>query len=162
MIDYCVVVADGAKARLFSLQGADIGEGGPNLVEISGLANPETEAAGKEIYSDNKSGRNTSSGGGGAHGYDDHRNQHIDEIERRFAKTVVTAAAQAVQRNKSGCLVVAAEPRMMGHLRDAMGATMAGLKVKEVVKDLTKLSVHELHERLAADKVLPAREPAMS
>ena len=162
MSDYCVVVADGAKARLFALQAADVGEGGPNLVEISGLANPEAEAAGKEIYSDDKSGRNASSGGGGAHGYDDHRNQHIDEIERRFAKNVAAAATDAVQRNKSGCLVVAAEPRMMGHLRDAMGPAVAGLKVKEVVKDLTKLSVHELHEHLAADKVLPAREPAMS
>ncbi|MFC1748937.1 host attachment protein [Pseudomonadota bacterium] len=158
MSDYCVVVADGARARLFTLEQADIGESGPNLVEISDLANPESNAAGKEIYSEDKSGRGVSTGGGGAHGYDDHRNQHIDETERRFAKIVAAAAAGSVQQNKLGCLIVAAEPRMMGHLRDAMGPAVAGLKVKEVVKDLTKLSAYELHEHLAADNVLPARE----
>lgn len=160
MSDYCVVVADGARARLFSLEQADIGEAGPNLVEISDLANPEAEEAGKEIYSEDKSGRNVSTGGGGAHGYDDHRDRHAEENERRFAKQIVAATAEALAQQKAGCLVVAADPRMMGHLRDAMGSSAPGLKVKEVAKDLTKLSTHDLHEHLAADQLLPARQPA--
>lgn len=160
MSDYCVVVADGARARLFTLEQADIAEGGPNLVEISGLANPEAEAAGKEIYSDEKSGRNVAPAGGGAHGYDDHRDQHIEETERRFAKAIAAAAAQVVAREKAGCLVLAANPRMLGHLRAAISATAADLKVREVPKELTKLAVHEVHEHLAAAHVLPGREPA--
>lgn len=162
MSDYCVVVADAAKARLFALEVADIGEGGPNLVEISSLANSEAEAAGKEIYSDDNSGRNVSSGGGGAHGYDDHRAQHMKEVERRFAKIVAAAALEAVERDKSGCLVLAAESRMMGHLREALERNAIDLKVKEIVKDLTKLPRHELHEYLAMNRILPEREPAMS
>lgn len=162
MSDYCVVVADVAKARLFALEEADIGEGGPNLIEISGLANSEAEAAGKEIYSDDNPGRNVSSGGGGAHGYDDHRAQHLEEVERRFAKVVVAATLEAVERDKSGCLVLIAESRMMGHLREALRRNAIDLKIKEVVKDLTKLPRYELHKYLAMNRVLPEREPAMS
>ena len=160
MSDYCVVVADGARARLFALAEAGIGEGGPNLVEISDLANSEAEAAGKDLYSEQKSGRNAAPAGGGAHGYDDHRDRHIQESERRFAKQIAAAAADAVARQKAGCLVLAADPRMMGHLRDAMSDIAAGIRVKEVAKDLTKLSAYELHEHLAGDEVLPARQPA--
>ncbi len=160
MSDYCVVVADGARARLFILEQADIAEGGPNLVELSDLANPEAEAAGREIYSDEKSGRNVAPAGGGAHGYNDHRDQHIDETERRFAKDIAAAAAQVLAREMAGCLVLAANPRMLGHLRAAMSATAPDLKVREVHKDLVKLPAHEVHEHLAAEGILPQREPA--
>ncbi len=158
MSKYCVVVADGARARLFSLEEAGIGEGGPDLVEVSDLANSEVEAAGKDIYSDMKSGRNVAPAGGGAHGYDDHRDRHIDESERRFAKQIAAATADAVVQQKSGCLVVSADPHMMGHLREAMSLNVGGITVREVVKDLTKLAPQELHEYLAADHTLPARQ----
>jgi len=161
MSEYCVVVADGARARLFSLEEAGIGEGGPDLVEISDLTNSEVEAAGREIYSNDKSGRNVAPAGGGAHGYDDHRDHHIEESERRFAKQIAAAAADAVTRQKSGCLVVTADPQMMGHLREAMSSSVGGIKIKEVVKDLTKFAPQELHEYLAADHMLPARQPSV-
>lgn len=157
MSEYCVVVADGARARLFSLEEAEISESGPNLVEVSDLTNSEVEAAGKEIYSDDKSGRNASPGGG-AHGYDDHRDRHIDESERRFAKQIAAAAADAVVRQKPGCLVVAADPRMLGHLREAMSSSVGGIKIQEVAKDLTKLAPQELHQHLSTDHMLPARQ----
>jgi len=158
MSKYCVVVADGAKARLFSLEEAGIAEGGPDLVEVSDLANSEVSAAGKDIYSNEKSGRNAAPAGGGAHGYDDHRDRHIEESKRSFAKQIAAAAADAVERQKSSCLVVAADPHMMGHLREAMSSSMRDVNVKEVVKDLTKLDPRELHQHLAADHMLPARQ----
>ncbi len=158
MSKYCVVVADGARARLFSLDEAGVGEGGPDLVELSDLANSEVEASGQDIYSNVKSGRNAGPVGSGAHGYDDHRDRHMEESERRFAKQIAAAATDAVLRQKSGCLVVTADPHMMGHLREAMSLSVGGIKVKEVVKDLTKLEPQELHEYLAADHMLPARQ----
>ena len=161
MSKYCVVVADGARARLFSLKEAAIGEGGPDLVEVSDLANCEVEAAGKDIYSDVKSGRNAAPAGGGAHGYDDHRDRHINESERRFARQIAAETAKAVTQQKSGCLVVAADPHMLGYLREAMSANVGGITVREIVKDLTKLAPRELHEYLAADHMLPARQPAL-
>jgi len=158
MSKYCVVVADGARARFFSLDEPGVGEAGPNLVEVSDLANSEAEMAGKDIYRDLKSGRNEASAGGGAHGYDDHRNGHLEESERRFAKQIAAAATDAVLREQSGCLVVAADPNMMGHLRAAMNVSLGGIEVKEVVKDLSKLGPQELQEHLAADHALPARQ----
>jgi len=158
MSDYCVVVADGARARLFTLQEGGIGEGGPTLVEEASLTNAEAEVAGKELFSDEKPGRNVAPGGGGAHGYDDHRDRHLDESERRFARDIADAAADALRREKTARLVLAASPRMIGHLREALTATAVDMKVNEVHKDLTKLSVHEVQEHLAAAGVLPARE----
>ncbi len=160
MSDYYVVVADGARARFFSLEAAsDLGvAGGPNLVEQNDLANSEAEAAGKELFSDMKSGRNAGPMGSGAHGYDDHRSQHMDEVERRFARRVVDIALNGAGAHHAEHLVLVAEKRMLGHLRDELPKPAIGAAtVSEVAKDLTKLSVRDLHEHLAADKVLPQR-----
>ena len=162
MSKYVVVVADGAKARFFTLEEAPVGEGGPNLVEHDDLVNPEGDAAGKDLYSEAKSGRNEAPGGGGAHGYDDHRGGHEGEIERRFAKLVMEASAGALKQHQCKRLVLVAEKRMLGHLRAAMDALSAtGARVEEVAKDLTKLSVSELHAYLAKEGILPERQPAM-
>lgn len=157
MSKYCVVVADGAKARLFSMKEADISGGGPDLIEVSDLANLEVSVAGKDIYSNEKSGRNAAPAGGGAHGYDDHRDRHIEENQRSFAKQIVAAVTDEVERQQSSCLVVAADPHMMGHLREAMSSGVNGVVVKEVVKDLTKLEPQRLHQYLADSSMLPAR-----
>lgn len=157
MSDYCVVVADGARARLFSLEDAAIGDMGPNLVESSDLANPEAEAAGKEVWSDDKPGRNTGSGGS-AHGYDDHRSHHHQEIENRFAKQIAGEINKMVSDNKVRNLVLAAEKKMLGHMRDALTLHASGIKVNEIAKDLTKMSTVELHQYLADHNALPQRE----
>ncbi|ALP52246.1 hypothetical protein Tel_03285 [Candidatus Tenderia electrophaga] len=161
MSDFCVVVADSARARLFTLEESGVAEGGPNLVEISSLANAAAEAQDNEIFAA-KRGRNTAPAEGGIHAYDDHREDHNQENERRFAKDVIAAAVQTLQREKAGVLVLAANPRMMGYLREARDAASLDVRVKEVHKDLTKLSVHEVHRHLTADGLLPQREPAES
>jgi len=71
-----VTVVNGSRARFFSLQPAETPayESSPRLVEHEDLVNPENESADKTLWSDNSSG-NRSSAGGGAHGYDDHREQ---------------------------------------------------------------------------------------
>lgn len=155
MSDYCVVVADGARARLFSLEDAAAGAGGPNLVEIADLANPDVAA--NVLKGDQKSGHNVASASSGSHGFEDHRDRHRDESERRFAKQVMAEAAAVVGRKKAGCLVVAAEAQMLGHLREAFNLP-AAVQVSEVAKDLTSLAPQELHGHLAADNALPARK----
>lgn len=155
MSDYCVVVADGVRARLFSLKEAGGGAGGPNLVEISDLANPDVAAAVLQV--DEKVGHNVASASSGSHGFEDHRDRHRQESERRFARQVAAEAATLVGREKAGCLVVAAEARMLGHLREALNLP-AAVRVSEVAKDLTKLAPQELHGHLTADKALPGRK----
>ncbi len=42
----------------------------------------------EELFSDSKTGRGAAPQGGGVHGYDDKRDQHLDEMRRRFATLV--------------------------------------------------------------------------
>lgn len=158
MMNTIVVVANGSRARFFSLQPAETPafESSPRMVEHGGLVNPEQEAAGKDLWSDNKSGRNRSSGGGGAHGYDDHRDQHRAEYERRFVQSVAGEAASLARSHGAMRMVVTADNRMLGLLREELHRAN-GFDLKEVPKDYSKLSVHELHEQLAALKLVPAR-----
>ena len=160
MSEYVVVVADGSRARFFTLEPAEIPEieGGPNLVEREDLANPERELPDRELWSEPKTGRNRAPNGGPAHGYDDHRAQHEAEYERRFARTVAERTVALANANGTRRVVIAAEKRMLGFLRNELGAlARAGIEVREVARDLSKLAARQIHEHLAKEGVLPRR-----
>lgn len=158
MSDVCVVVVDGARARFFSLEGeAEPGvKGGPDLVEHETLANTEATLPGREKYSDTKTGR-TQSPGGATHGFDDHRNRHDAENERRFAQLVASEAIRLADRQKASSLVLAAEVQMLGMLRQALPSS-SKVTIRELAKNLTKLSAHDLHQYLAGENMVPARK----
>ncbi len=160
MSDFCVVVADGAKARFFTLEAADVPEmqSGPTLVERDSLTHAEATMAGRDKYSEVKSGRNV--GASGAHGYDDHRNNHDDEFDRRFAQKVAGEALKMASANRARQLIVAAEKQMLGVLRQAISVPAgAGFELRELAKDLTKFSPNEIHSYLAGENILPAQRP---
>ena len=160
MTDYCVVVAEGARARFFTLEPAEIPEleSGPNLVERGALANPAHLAhQDSSLWTETRGGRNRNANGPG-HGYDEHRQNHDDELEHRFARDIAGELAGMLRRNGSCRVVLCAEKRMLGFLRTALsGTSMGGSEVVEVAKDLAKESPREIHERLARDGHLPAR-----
>lgn len=165
MSGYCVVTADGIRARFFCLERTALPEvdGGPFLAEEpEALINTEADMPGRELFSDTKTGRNTAHGM--AHSYDDHRTQHMEETKRRFAKLVVDEALRLAERRKPKILVLAAEKQMLGYLRTAMQTLPKALfEVKEVPKDLSRLSPQELHQHLASEGVVPARHrPAVT
>ncbi len=158
MSEYCVVVAGGARARFFALDSVELPEfqSGPNLVELGKLESPERLSEPKALWSDNKSGRNR--GAGGAHGYDDHRSQHADEFERRFARQVSEQTLDMVRSNGTKHVVMVAQKRMLGFLRDQLGDLhKTGVAVHELGKDLGKLNAQELHRYLADEALLPRR-----
>ena len=99
MSDYCVVVAAGKQARFYTLDTADQVEAqyGPNLTRRLDMASEELDLKGGELWSENKTGRNRTAHGSGAHGYDDHRTKHTDEYEKRFARTI---AEQALRQSR--------------------------------------------------------------
>lgn len=159
MSDYCVVVAEGARARFFTLEPVEVPEfeSGPNLREWNTLMNPEHKAHQREVYTDVRSGRNRGNAGE-AHAYDDHRDQHDAEMEHRFARTIADELEQFSSQNGAPRVVLCAEKQMLGYLRGAMnGHARKDLEITEVPKDLTRLSPRELHEKLAKDGVLPKR-----
>lgn len=154
----CVVVAGGSRARFFTLEDVEVPEmqSGPNLCEVNDLISTEMDAAGNELWSDTKSGRNR--GGNGAHGYDDHRSQHESEFERRFARDIARETARLLRDNSTRQVVLVAQKRTLGYLRNELETLLrSGVEIKELAKDLSKLSPLELHEHLARERLLPQR-----
>lgn len=159
MNEYCVVVANASRARFFSLESGDVPEveSGPHLVEHSDLVNPEATLPGREAWSDTRSGGNTAPGGGPSHRYDDHREQHMREIGRRFARQVAGAALDMARRRGADCLVVVAADRMLGYLRPELDTPAPRVEIREAAKDLTTLGPREILGHLVVAGVLPAR-----
>ncbi len=160
---YCVVVADGTRARFFSLEPSDLptGETGSNLVEHEDLISTEKEVPGTQMWTDTKSARGASRLGAPAHGYDDQRDRHEDEFERRFARRITEETVRMAQQQKAAHLVLVAETRMLGFLRDALDVPAhVSFDVHELAKDVTKLTSSELHEYLVGANLLPTRQGA--
>jgi protein required for attachment to host cells len=155
MNQYCVVVADTSHARFFTLEDAKMPEieSGPNLVEHKSIENPESP--GRLDWSNLKSGRNRASGGGPAHGYDDHRQQHEVESERRFANHIADECRQLKNSLKTNTIILVASKQMLGLLRKAFSSQ--NIPANELARDLTKLSPRKLHEHLSRVDLLPER-----
>lgn len=163
MSDYLVLVTDGTKARFFSLEPAAVLQldTSPKLVEQQDLISTEIDVPGKDMWADQKSGRNRAPFQGPAHGYDDHRDKHIEEFQRRFAHRISEAAIKLAQRHHAKQLVMVAETQMLGLLRKELAIPPhASFCVQEFAKDLTKLGTEELHSHLVQADLLPAiRKP---
>jgi protein required for attachment to host cells len=110
---------------------------GARLVEVETLVDPEGELTGKESFSDTHSGTNHA-GSGASYEYDDHRERHRREVERRFAKRVALATADFARNHGAQKLVLAAEPHMLGMLRPVLPTALPkGLTLVELARDLS-------------------------
>lgn len=159
MQNYVIAVVNSTKARLFVLEPAQFPEYEPSskLTEVETLLSSTQELQGQDLWSNTKPGRNRGNGGQ-AHGYDDHRENHRVEFERRFAQTIATRMAGLMPTYQPHQLLLVAEPQILGIMRDVLiPALPKNLKVYELAKDLCQLSTHELHEYLAAKNLLPAQ-----
>ncbi len=159
-MNYCIVVADGSRARFFTLEQPGIPEleGGPDLTEQRDLVNPEKEQRSRDIFSNLKSGRHQGPAGGPGHDYDDHRGRHVDEIERRFARRLSAEISDFARERRVEQLVLVADPRMLGFLRNALGSRLqSGMQIAELTRDLSSLTAPRIHARLADAGLVPAR-----
>jgi protein required for attachment to host cells len=158
MNEYCVVVANASRARFFSLEPVAVPEvmNRLRLVEHSDLVNPEATLPGRETWSDTRSGSNTAPGGGPSHRYDDHRERHMQEVGRRFARQVAGAALDMTRSRDAHCLVIVAARRMLGYLRPELETPAPHVEIREAPKDLTMLAPQDICDHLITAGVLPA------
>ncbi|MCC6208499.1 MAG: host attachment protein [Gammaproteobacteria bacterium] len=164
MNHYCVIVADRARARFFCLDPAAVPEleSGPNLVEIRDLINPEASLPGRETWSETRSGCNMARGGS-AHGYDDHRDSHEEEFNRRFARRIAAGAHELLRQYRPRRLVLAASSHMLGLLRGALTLPAgSNIEVREAGKDLTHMPPLEIQRHLAGAGLMPGRGRVMA
>ncbi len=162
--DVCVVTVDASRARFFALEVMEASSNGrlTRLVEIEDLASPGRRQREGEIFSSSRPGVNSSPGGfngrGVQHGTDDRREDHIDEIDRRFAVDIIEWLGKHVSELGAQRAVIVANPTMLGHLRNAMAKnSKLQVEVSELRKDLSWQSPVDVHDRLAEEDLLPPR-----
>lgn len=150
-----IVVADSGRARLFTWKRDASDAPGPTLRERADLVSLERRTPRAELWTDARPRGNPGVSGHGDP-VDDHRDDHLDEVDRRFAAEVI--AHLVVLTDEAACQRVAliAAPRFLGHLREHAGAlAKRGLAVEEVARDLTRETGPELRDHLVKLGVLP-------
>lgn len=159
MSEYTVVVADGLRARFFTLEKAKDpdNESGPRLIEHKSLLNTEKKVPESKRTGNNNSGR-TRAPSGGSYAFDDHRGKHEQEVLRRFADKVVTSAVKTTQLHDARrSLVLAAERKVLGALRIALDSIKTnGLEIQECACDMAGETPLRIHELLAKRELIPA------
>jgi len=158
MQNYIVAVVSSAKAKLFILKPAEFPEydSKSKLTEVEELCSSTQELQGQDLWSNTKPGRNRGTASQ-AHGYDDHRENHRVEFERRFSQEISNKLSQLIQSNQPGQLLLIAEPHILGILREVLVPNLPkNLKVDELTKDLCQFKAHELQSYLVDKNLLPA------
>jgi protein required for attachment to host cells len=131
------VVANQTSARLFI-----VGRGRA-IEEIEDAFNPRGRASDRDIDAD-RPGRVFDSMGSGRHAMSREHSPH-EQAAEDFARAIAERLSAARTANDLDALVVIAEPRFLGRLRDAFDAHIAALVIATLDKDLVKLD----HDALA-------------
>src|SRR5438067_13481475 len=86
--DWCVVVADGSRARFLALEppATPEMESSPTLSEVKDLINPDIAASDEDLLPDINAGVERAGGGGPTHVTDDAREYRRQENARRLSQ----------------------------------------------------------------------------
>ncbi len=158
MPDCFVIVADGARARMFVLQQDSALRTRLRLVEKVDLVNTDYMARGQHAPAV-RSERNTSRQAGPVHPQDAERDRHRIELERRFAREIAAHASAMTRVGGAVKLVLAAEPRMLGLIRRPLRAAIGErVTISEMARNHTHLTPSRLCQRLLADNIIHLRD----
>lgn len=152
----CIVVADRARARLFVVDAPPPNRSLPKLREVEALTDSEGALKGSAVFSNTRSGTNRSPSGAEFE-YDDHRVRHRDEVERRFARRIADAISSWVRQRATTKLVLAAEPRLLGLLREEMLArNLNGAELEDVAENLSGMTPEQIASALSRRGLMPS------
>jgi protein required for attachment to host cells len=113
------------------------------------LDHPAGRMKSSDIDSDRAGMAFSSMGGGGRHAMSTVENAH-DHAARTFARAVAETLRKGRVERQYDDLVLVAEARFLGMLRDALDGPTAQKVDATVDKDLANLSVHQLHGHLTS------------
>lgn len=137
-----IMTADRAGARIFERDGDTL-----SLLET--ITHEEGRLKDIDVKSD-KPGRAFGSGGSGGRAMATHEAPH-EQIAKGFAHDLATKLRLGRVHGRFSRLVIAAEPRFLGRLRDALDVDTGRLVVQSLAKDMQRMRPDEL-----ASHVLPA------
>ena len=158
MCDHLIVTVNRRQARFFTLEPVRFVEmeSGPRIVEHPPLINTEATTPAQEMYTDSKTGRGSAPVGGPVHGYDDKRDQHLDELRRRFAGKVLVEIRRLIKSKKPRKLIVAASARMRRFLYPEIAPLgRQGCEITKLSKNMTNFSPQKIHAYLAGVDLVP-------
>lgn len=141
MNDVWVVVASSTRCRIFTQRK----HSGP-LQQVEELDHPEGRLRGRDLASD-RPGRSFDSAGHGRHAM----GQPVDPTEHeniRFAKTVATRIDDARKKHRFDRLVLVADPRFLGHLRQGLSPATRHRLSAELHKNLANADPGAIQQAL--------------
>jgi hypothetical protein len=113
----------------------------------------------QEIFSDSKTGRGAAPQGGSVHGYDDKRDQHLDELRRRFANEVFNRTQKLARTKRLRTIILAASARMRRFLYPELDKlSRQGYRIHKVSKNMINFSPQKIHEYLFVDGLIPEQK----
>lgn len=162
MSKYFIVTADGLKARFFQLTHVKdpMHETGPNLERIHEIKNSEQELTSGRVFENVRAGRTHIGSPSSQGGYEDHREDHIREFEQRFAKRIAGEGVNLAKAQNARVIILAANPRMLGFLRQEINEKHLNMEIKELPKNLASMPPREVHSILSKKGLLPTRKKA--
>ncbi len=136
-----IVVADDAKARIFSAE-----KPVNPLVEVKVMSSSEAHDREQDLVSD-KPGRGSNGGGQGRHAMDE-KITHKEQYAIRFAKELADFLEKNQHKKTYFKLIIVAAPHFLGLLRKELGKGVSELVSLEIDKDLTMMDPKAIRERL--------------
>jgi protein required for attachment to host cells len=149
----CIAIVDAAHARIYTFDTQDSGGDQPRLRERRDLVSPGRAAHG--MFTDQPSAHFR-----GAR--DDHRTDHLAELDDRFAKIIVDEIERVIDEVDLEHVILVASPKMLGTLRRQQSSMWrAPNVVDEIPQNLAWMTTAQLHDHLAAMSLLQPRERVM-
>jgi protein required for attachment to host cells len=159
----CIAIIDAARARIYtydqSLGGAGARAATGALREAVALVNPGR--CGHDLFAASKPAIKRAAPGADA--TDDHRDAHLTELDRRFARQVVAEIDRIAREQAYDRVLLVASPAMLGELRGADGALLhPDVQVEYIARDLARLTSPQIHDHLAQLRVVAPRPHAFA
>ena len=138
-----VVVADGAKARIFANKGS-----GSGITSVEERIDPEARKPTRDLGAD-KPGRSFESADNTRHAMASPADWHQEE-KQKFLSELAAHLDTAVQQNRFDALVIVAPPEALGLLRKSLAGATAKRVQGELAKDLTNAPEPDLAKALTS------------
>lgn len=135
------LVADAARARIFETTGRNVA-----LTELMDFTEPNARISQTELASDGP-GRQATAGGPGTHGMQEKITPREQE-DIRFAAEIGDHLQDSLNKGRFDALYIAAAPRFLGLLRDAIPDNVSARVEGDMNKDLTRLGEEAIREHL--------------
>ena len=160
MSRYLIVLVNRSMARFFTLEPVEFPEleSSPRLTACAELENKGI-SDGREIFADSKTGRGASPQGRSVHGYEDKRDQHLNELRRRFAVGVLNQIKKLASTKGSRVIILAASARMRRFLFPVLDSfSRQGYRIYKLSKNMINFSPQKIHQYLAENGMIPEQK----